>query len=104
MGNDPSKPSDRMAIEALAHMMKITKPQLVALRDRCLSDSQRDDGQSPSGYRLTREKFLAAMADTNVAMEPDCKVLENVFVLWDRKGVDWVDPVSWSVPRMVGLM
>lgn len=94
MGNDTSKPSDRMAVLALSHMMRITKPQLLALRDRCLSDSETgQDVQSPSGYRLTRASFLDAMTDMNVAIEPDYNVLEKLFVMWDRNGVDWVDPL-----------
>lgn len=94
MGNDASKPSNRMAVTALAHMMKITKSQLIALRDRCLSDSEKDV-HSPSGYRLTKAKFLVAMTDMNVTIEPDYKVLENLFVMWDRTGVDWVDPLEF---------
>mmetsp|Transcript_13391 Transcript_13391/g.28971 ORF Transcript_13391/g.28971 Transcript_13391/m.28971 type:complete len:207 (+) Transcript_13391:150-770(+) len=94
MGNDASKPSNRMAIAALSHMLKITKPQLIALRDRCISVSEKDV-QSPSGYRLTRVKFLAAMTDTNVAIEPDYQVLEKLFIMWDRKGVHWIDPLEF---------
>mmetsp|Transcript_21385 Transcript_21385/g.37750 ORF Transcript_21385/g.37750 Transcript_21385/m.37750 type:complete len:157 (-) Transcript_21385:405-875(-) len=94
MGNDTSKPSNRMAVLALAHMMRITKPQLLALRDRCLSASETgQDVHSPSGYRLTRANFVDAMADMNVAIEPDYNVLEKLFVMWDRNGVDWVDPL-----------
>lgn len=96
MGNDTSKPSDRMAVSALAHMMRITKPQLLALRDRCLSDSEKGQGvTSPSGYRLSRGKFLDAMTDMNVAIEPDYKVLDKLFVMWDRNGVDWVDTLEF---------
>lgn len=95
MGNDTSKPSNRMAVSALSHMMRISKPQLLALRDRCLSVSETGEHvKTSSGYRLTRAKFLDAMTDTNVAIEPDYNLLEKLFVMWDRNGVDWVDPVS----------
>ena len=105
MGNDASKPSNRMAITALAHMMRITKPELVALRDQCIAVSQKkqakkDTSSSSSSssssvyYRLHRDKFLSSMKDMNVAMEPDYNVLNQLFVMWDRNGNGWVDPVS----------
>lgn len=96
MGNDASKPSSRMAIEALSHMMRITKPQLLALRDTCLLVSETGkDVHTRSGYRLTRAKFLNAMTDMNVAIEPDYQVLEKLFVMWDGNGVDWLDPLEF---------
>lgn len=95
MGNDASKPSNRMAVSALSHMMRITKPQLLALRDKCVSVSERGDVQtSSSGYRLTKVKFLQAMTAMNVAKEPDFQILEKLFVMWDTDGVGYVDPVS----------
>lgn len=98
MGNDASKPSNRMAITALAHMMRITKPELLALRDQCIAVSQKKQGKkdaSSSGYyRLHHAKFLSSMKDMNVAMEPDYNVLNQLFVMWDRNGNGWVDPVS----------
>jgi hypothetical protein len=84
-----------MAVSAVAHMMRITKPQLLALRDKCLSVSDSGkDVHSSSGYQLTRLNFVNAMLDMNVANEPDHQILENLFVMWDCDGVDWVDPVS----------
>lgn len=105
MGNDASKPSNRMAITALAHMMRITKPELVALRDQCIAVSQKkqakkDTSSSSSSsssvyYRLHRDKFLSSMKDMNVAMEPDYNVLNQLFVMWDRNGNGWVDPLEF---------
>ena len=96
MGNEASKSSNnRMAVSAVAQMMRITKPQLLALRDKCLSVSDSGkDVHSSSGYHLTRLNFVNAMLDMNVANEPDHQILENLFVMWDSDGVDWVDPVS----------
>lgn len=95
MGNDTSKSSNRMAISAMSHMMKITKPQLIALRDRCMFDSDKgDDINTPSGYRLSRTKFLDAMREMKVADEPDFQVMEKLFIMWDEDGEEWVDPVS----------
>jgi len=96
MGNDTSKPSNRMAISALAHMIQITKPQLIALRDKCISYSETGNGvDTASGYQLRREKFLDAMQDMEVAMDPDYQILEKLFILWDRNGAGWIDPLEF---------
>jgi hypothetical protein len=94
MGNETSKSpnSNRMAVSAVAHMMRITKAQLLALRDKCLFVS---DTEASSGcYRLTRLSFTNAMLEMNVAYEPDYQIMEKLFVMWDIDGVGWVDPVS----------
>ena len=97
MGNDTSKPSNRMAISALAHMMRLSKPQLLKLRDKCISLSETGkDVPTLSGYQLSRTNFLDAMADVRIAAEPDSQILGKLFIMWDEKGVDWVDPVSIS--------
>lgn len=80
--------------------MRLTKPQLLALRDKCLSVSDTTTGgdneksRSSSGYRLTRVNFLNAMTELNVEFEPDYQILDKLFVMWDCDGVDWVDLVS----------
>ncbi|KAL3767999.1 hypothetical protein ACHAWU_005457 [Discostella pseudostelligera] len=95
MGNESSKSSNsnRMAVSAVAHMMRITKPQLLALRDKCLSVS--DTGASSGCYRLTRLSFANAMLEMNVAYEPDYQIMEKLFVMWDIDGVGWVDPLEF---------
>ena len=94
MGNDPSKPSSRMATSALAHIMRITKQQLLSLRDKCLSVSQTGgDVQTASGYLLSRAQFMEAMTKANINLEPDYQILEKLFVMWDMEGVG-LDPVS----------
>jgi len=89
MGNNASNNSDRMAISAMSHMMNITKPQLLQLRDNCISASIKD-GSTPSGYKLRRENFLQAMRDSRISIEPDYQVLEKLFTMWDRNsyGID----------------
>lgn len=96
MGNESSKSSNnRMAVSAVAQMMRITKPQLLALRDKCLSVSDTGkDVHTSSGYQLTRLSFIHSMQKMNVVEEPDCQILEKLFVMWDCDGVDCVDPVS----------
>lgn len=108
MGNDASKPSNRMAVSALAHMMSIDKPQLFALRDKCLKISEKGRHvNTASGYQLPRAKFLDAMVDMNVAMEPDYSILDKLFTMWDRDGYGCVDTVRSSralcVQLLVGL-
>ena len=78
-----------MAVSALAHMMRISKPQLLALRDKCLSVSE----TGKYGYRLSRANFSDAMMETNVTIEPDYHVLDNFFVMWDRDGIGSVNTV-----------
>lgn len=85
MGNNASNLSGRMAISAMSHMMNITKPQLLQLRDRCISVSIKD-GSTASGYKLLREKFLQACTDCGVSIEPDYQVFEKLFTMWDRNG------------------
>ena len=85
MGNSASNPSDRMAISAMSHMMNITKPQLMQLRDKCINVSSRD-GSTASGYKLHRHNFLQAMMDCRISVEPDYQVLEKLFTMWDRNG------------------
>ena len=96
MGNDTSKQSNhRMAISAMSHMMSITKPQLLFLRDKCIGVSLRDGSSTSSGYKLSRERFLQAMVDSSISMEPDYQVLEKLFTMWDKHGLGWVDTLSF---------
>lgn len=97
MGNESSKSSNsnRMALSAVAQMMRITKPELLALRDKCLAVSDfGNDVHTASGYRLTRLNFVNTMREMNVTYEPDYQILEKLFIMWDSEGVDWVDTVS----------
>jgi len=81
-----------MAISAMSHMLKITKTQLLELRDLCIAKHE-DDVSTLSGYRLSRENFVAVMKDANIAEEPDQDVFEQLFIMFDKKGEDYVDPV-----------
>ena len=80
-----------MAISAIAHIMRITKPQLLELRDKCILVSEEDtDGQ----YQMKRSGFLFAMKEMNVADEPDYQILEKLFIMWNKDNKDLVDTVS----------
>jgi len=76
-----------MAISAIAHIMRITKPQLLELRDKCISVSEEDT-------KMKRSGFVFAMKDMNVADEPDYQILEKLFIMWDKDNKDSVDTVS----------
>jgi len=91
-GNDPSKPSSsRMATSAIAHIMRITKSELLELRDKCISLSEEDtDGQ----YQMKKSAFVFSMKEMNVADEPDYQILEKLFIMWDKDNKDLVDTVS----------
>jgi len=91
-GNDPSKPSSsRMATSAIAHIMRITKSELLELRDKCISLSEEDtEGQ----YQMKKSAFVFSMKEMNVADEPDYQILEKLFIMWDKDNKDSVDTVS----------
>jgi hypothetical protein len=90
MGNEHS--SNRMAISAMSHMMKITKRQLLMLRDQCVCISEK--GNTESGYQISRAKLLASTTTVNLVHTPDYEVLDKLLVLWDKNGTDRIDPVS----------
>lgn len=96
MGNENSTGSNRMAVSAMSHMMKLNKPQLLELRDRCLAAANYDGGaDSPSGHTLSRDLFLGALSELGIESEPDRQVLEKLFVMWDKRGLDRLDPVEF---------
>lgn len=90
MGNQNSS-GNRMAISAMAHMMKLTRSKLLTLRDHCIAVS--DEGDTVSGYQISRAKFLASVGVVKLPNEPDYEVLEKLLVLWDKNGSGYVDPV-----------
>lgn len=93
MGNENSS-SNRMAISAMSHMMKINKRQLLVLRDHCVCISEK--GDTESGYQISRAKLLAATTTVNLVHSPDYEVLDKLLILWDKNGTDRIDPVSTS--------
>lgn len=93
MGNSTSNPN-RMAIAAMSHMMNITKPQLLQLRDKCISLSTRD-ASTPSGFKISRDSFLKVMVDSRISSEPDYQVLDKLYTMWDRNGCGYVDTLTF---------
>ena len=91
MGNQNSS-NNGMAISAMAHMMKLTRGKLLLLRDHCVAVSER--GDTGSGYQISRAKFLASMGVVKLSNKPDYEVLEKLLILWDKNGLDRIDPVS----------
>ena len=103
MGNDQSSDSNRMAISAMAHLMKITKRQLLELRDTCLRyASTNDDNKSQISHttdvlhkeKIKRNDFWTAMEEVGLnSHETDSDVLDNLFTMWDKSGIDEVNIV-----------
>ena len=101
MGNDQSLDSNRMAIAAMAHLMKMTKRQLLELRDTCLRyASAIDDSKSQFSKnnhdvhkeKIKRSDFWAAMEEVGLNnYETDSDVLDNLFTMWDKSGSDEVN-------------
>eukprot|EP00567_Pseudictyota_dubia_P009846 CAMPEP_0197452212 /NCGR_PEP_ID=MMETSP1175-20131217/31476_1 /TAXON_ID=1003142 /ORGANISM="Triceratium dubium, Strain CCMP147" /LENGTH=194 /DNA_ID=CAMNT_0042985163 /DNA_START=177 /DNA_END=758 /DNA_ORIENTATION=- len=79
-----------MAISALAEHMKITKPQLLELRDACLTYTVRGDGEDPTLSTLSRRDFHKAMSEARVP-KPDREILDGLFTMWDKVGDDRTD-------------
>jgi len=90
--NDENK--NRMAITAVAEMMKITGSQMKKLRDTVIK--QIDSSFSPSrkqGQRnmgvcsISRSDFQKAMLQTAI-VSLDYDILDNLFTMWMKKGDD----------------
>mmetsp|Transcript_9318 Transcript_9318/g.11697 ORF Transcript_9318/g.11697 Transcript_9318/m.11697 type:complete len:204 (+) Transcript_9318:138-749(+) len=94
MGNGASGGS-RMAITAMADMMKLTKQQLIDLRTECLrlskSSSRGSSSKSSKNKRsfLSREDFHTAMREKNLDAN-DIDVLGHLYTMWDKNGDDKV--------------
>lgn len=99
MGNDQSKGSSRMAISAMSNVMKLTKHELIDLRDRCVSLSSTGKGNDPTVETISRRDFRRAMKESAVAEDNDGEVLDRLFTMWDRSGDDRVD----CLPFLVGI-
>ena len=86
MGNGISNHSgSRMAISAMADMMKVTKSQLIDLREACLQRVRSTHKQkSPE---ITREVFRDAMKELNLDMN-DVDVFDHLFTMHDKHGED----------------
>ena len=100
MGNQNSS-GNRLAISAMAHMMKLTRGKLLLLRDHCIAGS--DTGDTVSGYEISRAKFLASMGVVKLPNEPDYEVLEKLLVLWDKNGTGRIDPVRSSQMKVLDV-
>mmetsp|Transcript_14370 Transcript_14370/g.26116 ORF Transcript_14370/g.26116 Transcript_14370/m.26116 type:complete len:208 (-) Transcript_14370:46-669(-) len=92
MGNGQAKRSKRMAMEAMSHMVQLTKNQLLELREKCyhycIHDEANDENNEHS-FNISREDFRAAMQDVGIAdVDLDAEVLDKLFTMWDLNEVD----------------
>mmetsp|Transcript_15234 Transcript_15234/g.22311 ORF Transcript_15234/g.22311 Transcript_15234/m.22311 type:complete len:204 (-) Transcript_15234:123-734(-) len=82
MGNGSSN-GPRMAISAMAEMMKITKPQMLELRNACLRLAK--PGRDKTTPTISRASFNKAM--TEVKLDPvDIDIFDNLYTMWDKTG------------------
>jgi Ca2+-binding EF-hand superfamily protein len=88
MGNGQSG-SPRMAISAIADVMRITKMQMLNLRNVCLSYAKRSRGNGPS---ITKSNFKLAMSEVGLD-RVDVDVLEQLYIMWDKSGTQEVNVV-----------
>ena len=78
-----------MAISAMADMMRITKMQMLNLRNVCLSYSKRTRGNGPT---ITKSNFMLAMSEVGLD-RVDVDVLEQLYIMWDKSGTQAVNVI-----------
>lgn len=79
-----------MAISAMAEHMKITKAQLLELRDACLAYTVTGEGGDPSLSTISRRDFHKAMSEAAVP-KSDREILDGLFTMWDKVGDERAD-------------
>jgi Ca2+-binding protein (EF-Hand superfamily) len=92
MGNGSSGP--RMAISAMADMLKITRQQMLQLRNVCLRYAKpkptSHDRSNAGGLFISRSSLNKAMEE--IKLDPlDIDVIGHLFTMWDTKGEDNVN-------------
>lgn len=83
MGNGSSGP--RMALSAMADMLKITQPQLKDLRNASLRLAKPSRDKINSGPVITRRSFHKAMKEVNLD-EETVDVFDHLYTMWDTRG------------------
>lgn len=108
MGNDQS--SERMAIDAMADSLSITKRQLIELRDAALVYAS-DAGPASPGIGLqgrlgrscspliSRRDFHIACAEVGILEAADAEILDKLFTMFDEEGEDRIE----LIPLVVGI-
>lgn len=103
MGNEQSTSSNRMAITAMSNLIKMTKAQLLELRDASLvyasTGSADPSSGGPTSPTIDRKDFIIAMNEVGIMAETDVDVLDKLFTMADRTGEDCVE----LMPFLVGL-
>mmetsp|Transcript_4711 Transcript_4711/g.9156 ORF Transcript_4711/g.9156 Transcript_4711/m.9156 type:complete len:207 (-) Transcript_4711:167-787(-) len=102
MGNQQSM-TNRMAAAAMSNVLKLTKTQLLELRDASLvyasTGSADPSSDGPSSPMIYRSDFIIAMNEVGISAETDVDVLDKLFTMADRTGEDCVE----LMPFLVGL-
>mmetsp|Transcript_14792 Transcript_14792/g.21138 ORF Transcript_14792/g.21138 Transcript_14792/m.21138 type:complete len:225 (+) Transcript_14792:390-1064(+) len=91
MGNESSSNGmNRMAISAVANMMKITKSEMIDLRDRCMQYV--DTYEDPAYFSVNREDFRSVLDHLEVD-ELDRDIFDELFTMWEKTGDHQVHPI-----------
>jgi len=86
MGNTVSPRSGEILKTAAIskYSMKITKPQVLALRDQLSASYQHNDRKHRGTVR--RKTFQDALEAAGITVEPDQDILNLLFTMWDAHG------------------
>jgi len=71
---------ETLATVAMAKYLKITREQIVIIRDTLSRYADRD-------YRVDRQTFQISLDKAQVRTDPDQKVLHHLFTMWDDSAV-----------------
>ena len=87
MGNNSSQDTNsRMALNAMASMMKTSREMMIDLRETCIRLSVFVGDQ----LMIKRLDFHAAMTEVGVEEVPDFDVFDNLFTMFDKTGDNMV--------------
>lgn len=106
MGNSQPSGRNRMAITAMAELMKVTKVQLLDLREVCLSYSSGPDRNNIHAFKMKRTDLLRAMDEVDIKDGRDFDVFDQLFTMWDKSGDDEVNTILFlaSVSPLSSVM
>eukprot|EP00566_Odontella_aurita_P028096 CAMPEP_0113525642 /NCGR_PEP_ID=MMETSP0015_2-20120614/283_1 /TAXON_ID=2838 /ORGANISM="Odontella" /LENGTH=189 /DNA_ID=CAMNT_0000423847 /DNA_START=541 /DNA_END=1110 /DNA_ORIENTATION=+ /assembly_acc=CAM_ASM_000160 len=78
----------------MAEHMKITKAEMLELRDACLAYTVTGEGGDPTLSTICRRDFHKAMSKADVP-KTDREILDGLFTMWDKVGEDRADTMMF---------
>jgi len=86
MGNSISPLSGEiLKTAAISAYMKVTKPQILTIRDK-LRDDQHNDARARHRGMVQRAVFQEALDYAGVRKDPDQDIFNLLFTMWDTSG------------------